>query len=289
MFPDGVFHTGRPDSLFGRPAAAGKVHPRRGISIKDRSMQPGSDGKTSPGSPFRPPPAVIWNNMVDAGRAFAQSRFDSGPPARTRPRQTDLIKLKNSSGADRARGEILKIEGTILTEQDAEEIWLDGVEPTTECRFGILKEPSVSGEINQAQVSGVCLAMVNIIDVDHTFASAEDEEYVLQSGESGSVEILYAPDGTGEKECVVRFGGMPRLMGTLTEDLTAPTDGLTAPTTAVVAIWQYVGGTSAPREFEESAREVTITNRDTSLTAGEGVFIRIEWVSGEWVPYWVGC
>lgn len=252
-------------------------------------MQPGSDGKASPGSPFKPPPAVLWNNMVDAGRAFADSRLSGGTPARNRPRPTDILKLKNSSGADRAKGEILKIDGTILTDQDGESIWLDGKAPTDECRFGILKEPSVSGEINEAQVSGVCLAKVDIIDADHTFAYAADGDYVLQSGESGPVEILYAPSGTGEKECVVRFGGIPRLMGTLDGALTAPTSPLTAPTTAVVSIWQYVGGTSGPREFEVSSRNVTITNRDPSLTADAGVFVRIEHVSGEWVPYWVGC
>lgn len=146
--------------------------------------------------------------MIDAGQAFAGARFDSGPPARTRPRPTDLIKLKNSSGADRAKGEILKIEGTILTTQDAESIWLDGIAITAECRFGVLKEPSVSGEISEAQVSGVCLALVNITDEEHTHAIAESGEYVAQSGAAGPLEILYAPGGTGEKECVVRFVGV---------------------------------------------------------------------------------
>lgn len=162
-------------------------------------------GKASPGSPFKPPPAVIWNNMIDAGQAFVNGKLDSGPPEATRSRATDLIKLRNSSGADRAKGEILKIDGAVLTTVNEEFMWLDGIAVTTGCRFGILKEPAPDESIVTAQVSGVCMATVNVTDASHTFASPSTS-HVLQSGTSGPIEILYAPDGTGELSCVVRFG-----------------------------------------------------------------------------------
>lgn len=170
-------------------------------------MAADSTGKASPGSPFRPPPATIWNNMVDAGRAFADGQLSSGPPGATRPRSTDTLRLKNSSGAGRRKGEILKIEGKVITDLTDESIWLDGVDVTDDCRFGILKDPAESNEVVAAQVSGMCLALVNVTDTDHTFAVAADGEHVLQSGESGPLEILFAPGGTGERECVVRFSG----------------------------------------------------------------------------------
>jgi hypothetical protein len=182
-------------------------------------MMADSTGKVTSGSPFRAPPATIWNNMIDAGQAVADEKLNSGPPGATRSRATDLLKLKNSSGAVRRKGEILKIEGKVIETVTDENIWLDGIEPTAECRFGILKSPAnmgeegdeENGEVITAQVSGVCLALVNVTDASHTFASAVDADYVLHSGTSGPLEILYAPDGTGELECVVRFCGGPGL------------------------------------------------------------------------------
>lgn len=170
-------------------------------------MAADSTGKVTPGSPFRAPPARVWNNMIDAGQAFADGRLSSGPPGSTRPRETDLLKLKNSSGAVRRKGEILKIEGKVIESVTGENIWLDGIAPTTDCRFGILKTPADVDEVVTVQVSGVCMAMVNVTDASHTFASAAGANYVLRSGTSGPLEILFAPVGTGELECVVRFAG----------------------------------------------------------------------------------
>jgi hypothetical protein len=166
-----------------------------------------SAGKVSPGSPIRAVPASIWNNMVDAGRAFADRQLSSGGPSPTRARPTDLLKLKNSSGAMRRKGEILKIGGKVIDDITDEHIWLDGVEVTDDCRFGILKEPAESDEVVTAQVSGVCIALVNVTDEEHQFAKPVEDEYVLESDGSGPLEILYAPEGTGELECVVKFSG----------------------------------------------------------------------------------
>ena len=172
-------------------------------------MTEGTEGKASSGAKFRPPPATIWNNMVDAGRAWANGRLDQPGQERIRPRETDLIKIRNDSGTARRRGEILRIKDTDrpLTDLVDEHIWLKGLEPTADGYFGILKDPAAIDGIEQLQVSGVCIALVDVTDETHTHAAAVATEYVLGSASSGPVEILYAPDGTGEKECVVRFGG----------------------------------------------------------------------------------
>lgn len=166
-----------------------------------------TEGKASSGSPFRPPPAVIWNNMIEAGRAWADGRLSNESPPPTRPRESDIIKVRNDSGAARRKGEILRIEGSALTDVVDEHIWLLGVEPTAEGYFGILKRPCETSAVESLQVSGCCLALVTISDLSHTRAKAADGSYVLESSDDGPVEILYAPDGTGEKECVVRFAG----------------------------------------------------------------------------------
>jgi hypothetical protein len=173
-----------------------------------------SEGKVSAGQDFYPPPAQIWNNMIDAGRAWADQRFSNGTPEPTRPRQTDLIKLKNTSGALRKKGEILKIDGKAIEDITSESIWLLGVQPTADCYFGILKRPAENNGIEDVHVSGVCTALVNIANVDHTRADVVAGDYVLGSSDSGPIEILYAPDlAEGQEypqelECVVRFGAV---------------------------------------------------------------------------------
>ena len=166
-----------------------------------------AEGKASPGSPFKPPAAVIWNNMVDAGRAWADSRLNGGAPNPIRPRETDIIKAKNTSGAARRLGEILRIDGKAIETVTDENKWLLGVEPTDDGYFGILKEPAAISGIASLQVSGCCMALVNVTDADHKRATSAEGEYVLQSGDDGPIEILFAPEGTGEKTCVVRFAG----------------------------------------------------------------------------------
>jgi hypothetical protein len=100
----------------------------------------------------------------------------------------------------------LVLEEAIETVTD-ENKWLLGVEPTTDGYFGILKEPADSNIVASLQVSGCCMALVNVTDADHKRATSADTDYVLQSGSNGPIEILFAPDGTGEKTCVVRFSG----------------------------------------------------------------------------------
>ncbi len=172
---------------------------------------PNSEGKASAGQPFKPPKAEIWNSMIDAGNAFRNNQLSNGVPDRTKPRQTDIIKVKNDCGQNRARGEILSLTNKAVTDLSDEHIWLIGSE-TTNCNyFGILKEPIAIDGIGDCQVSGCCMAQVDVIDVDHTCAKVAAGSYVLESSTTGPIEILYKPNGTGELECVVRFGGGPKL------------------------------------------------------------------------------
>jgi hypothetical protein len=176
-------------------------------------MQGHSDDKRSPGQPFKAPRAETWNGMVAAGNAYRAGLLSNGTPPPTRPRETDIIKLKNSSSGNRARGEILRIDGKAITDLSDEHIWLIGQAPLGDDYFGILKEPIEDGGIGRVQVSGCCMALIDIIDADHTRAKSVASEYLLESSDEGPIEILYAPSGTGELECVVRFGGSSGVVG----------------------------------------------------------------------------
>lgn len=166
-------------------------------------------GKASPGQPFKAPPAEIWNGMVDAGDAYRAARLSSGDPAPSRPRDTDIVKLRNGGSVARKRGEIMLIVRSFkaITDLSDESIWLDGATPTANGHFAILKEPIEVNSVGRAQVSGCCMALVNVTDGTHNKAKSILGSFTLQSSTDGPIDILYTPSGTGEFDCVVRFGG----------------------------------------------------------------------------------
>ena len=170
-------------------------------------MLPSND-KASPGQPFKAPPATVWNGMVDAGNAYRAGLLSNGTPERKKRFQTDVVSLLNSSGSDRARGEILRFNGKSIEELDNDFLWLVGDVPTADGFFGILREPIQDDAVGLVQVSGCCMATIDVSDTGHTYAIPVAGDYLLASADAGPIEIIYKPSGTGELECVVRFAGV---------------------------------------------------------------------------------
>lgn len=86
-----------------------------------------------------------------------------------------------------------------------------------------------------------------------------------------------------------------RYQGVLTSNLPAADSGWTGPTTATMRVYLPDPESSAdPVEFiaalnsEGDPLEITLVNRDESLEADEGAYVKAEMVNGEWSPYWVG-
>jgi len=218
--------------------------------------------------------------MIDAGRAWADARFSSSSPNPIRPRETDIIKAKNTSGASRKLGEILRVEGKAIETITAENPWLLGVEPTDTGYFGILKEPAAISGIASLQVSGCCMALVNITDEDHKRALPVDGEYVLQSGSSGPIELLYAPSGTGEKTCVVRFSnGYQEHAVILDADLAAASHALTGATSCLATICAWDSGVS---DYIETSRQITVWNHAEATSHVTDTFGIARWIDGHW-------
>jgi hypothetical protein len=250
-----------------------------------------SEGKVSPGDIFQPPPAAIWNNMVDAGRAWADQRFSNSTPEPTRPRQTDLIKLKNNSEAPRKKGEILKIDGKAIEDITGESIWLLGVEPTADCRFGILKYPAdgseEAGDVVDCHVSGACIARVNVTNEFHTHAVAVDGEYLLQSSFGGGVEILFAPPIPEEDEypqeldCVVRFADRHTMLAVILDAaLTAATHALTGASSCLATICEWNTDTD---QYAESTHQITVWNHSESKSYDDDTFGIAKFIQGHWL------
>jgi hypothetical protein len=247
-------------------------------------MQNGnSEGKVSPGQPFSAPKAEIWNSMVDAGNAHRTDRLSTDTPERTRPRQSDVIKLKNSSGAARSRGEILRINGKAVTDLSDEHIWLIGSAPTALGVFGVLKEPIENGSVGPVQVAGCCIAMVDVVNADHTRARSIAASYVLESASDGPIEILYKPSGTGELECVVRFGDTPAII------ILTPSGGIPARSGTTVGKANCTVYTiSASDVLTSTGVSVSVVNLAAAAVAGS-VYGQAKRAGGRWVIDYEEC
>jgi hypothetical protein len=100
---------------------------------------------------------------------------------------------------------VLKICGAAITTVTDEHKWLAGATTDAEGCFAILKQPLAGGGIGPAQVSGVCMAWVQVNNESHNRAGLLDGQTVLRSATTGQCEILYKEPGIGERFCVVRI------------------------------------------------------------------------------------
>lgn len=125
------------------------------------------------------------------------------------------VDVKNDSGGDLGEFEVLGISGVGITHADNAPsfksiVIFTGTTPTTTDhagKFVITAEPIASGKIGKAFAQGVFPAQVNIVTVGDKWCDVKDSDATqLQSGASGSAQILYAPASTGKQWCLIRVG-----------------------------------------------------------------------------------
>jgi hypothetical protein len=154
-----------------------------------------------------PRSASLWNNIIDSANDFAMRRLGSGGGSVGSLVSTDIVKIRNSSGAAIRQGELLEISGFLLTDLVRDSLWFEGDVPNSVRPFGIALQDMPIDTIDRCQVSGVCIALVNVSDDGHGYAEVVSGDAVLHSTGTGPVRILYKPAGTGEKVCAVLLGG----------------------------------------------------------------------------------
>lgn len=169
--------------------------------------------KVQPGAPLRIP-AAAYNAFIDAAVEMRNRRFDRSSTQNSQS-DTQTILVRNDSGEDRDRFEVLGIDAPIIDPDDNSQAFTDrialcGVVPHEDGhqgRFVILAEPLATGKIGRAWVAGVCVTKVDVRDAAHGFADIADGEMGhLQSSTSGAATILWKPDGIGIQWAVIRFG-----------------------------------------------------------------------------------
>src|SRR5262245_10332354 len=111
------------------------------------------------GDPLRIP-AAVYNRLLDSLEGAGPSQ-GAGTPG-VAARSPTVVKVRTSSGADRAQFEVLGLAGPLVTPASRlasfrEQVTFDGVLPAAghAGKFAVLLEPVPQGGIGRAVVAGV--------------------------------------------------------------------------------------------------------------------------------------
>src|SRR3972149_5574096 len=150
--------------------------------------------KVKPGDPLVIP-AVAYNTFVDAARDYIARQQDQGQSARRGSRHSGIVLVRNDSGSDRSRFDVLGVAGAVFdpsTDLDAFKNCpaLSGVTPSASShtgRFVVPLEPMSAGAIGPAMASGVCPVRVQVDDATLQLADVKDGDATcLKTSRTGS-------------------------------------------------------------------------------------------------------
>lgn len=162
-------------------------------------------------------PATAYNAFIDAARDFRERTAGLGQGAQRAFQQASIILVRNDSGADRARFDVLGLDAPVISPADNEDAFknqvvLGGVMPLAgacEGRFVVLAEPIAASGIGRAFAAGVCPARIDVPNEDHDWRFADLGDGVagnLVVHTRGTATILWRAGGTGLQWAVVRLG-----------------------------------------------------------------------------------
>lgn len=178
----------------------------------------------SRGSPVKS--AGFYHDAIDIIGAFKRGELGKVGQATGLEGAFTVVKLRNETGGDRDRGHVLQLGEYLLDEVDFRYPWFEGnqvAEPAWS-KYAILLEPAPQDELVRAQMSGICMAVVDVGHVDHRYAYPRSGQSKLKSGVCGPIEILHTPEGTGDRELFVRLDvTIPEIIGKLTDDVSENT------------------------------------------------------------------
>lgn len=125
------------------------------------------------------------------------------------PPKFDIVKVRNNTGGNLRRGEVVELSTFLLATLEQEYRWFAGVTPDlTHAAWGITIKPIPATDIDDVLCVGVCIAHVLIVDESHQYANRVSGSTVLRSAASGPVKIVAKPTGgtpPEERECVVQL------------------------------------------------------------------------------------
>lgn len=151
--------------------------------------------------------AGFQNTLVDIVDWWRQNALGKGRASNPSSTPTDVIKVKNITGSDRQAGQVLEVGTPLLTTLDRRRLWFnaDAISHATRRSYCILKRPIPSGEIDEAHISGGCVAKVDIQATTDRYAYVEASSYNLKSGSNGQFRLLGPLTSTGVQDVAVIF------------------------------------------------------------------------------------
>lgn len=172
-----------------------------------------------PGQRLEGIPHKAWNAFVEAARyAKGQQRSLGRNAVRDVP-QTGIVRVKNCSGEDRDRFDVLGIDEVFPQPADNPSRFkvgpvLHGVTPDKEkhCgRFVVLLEPAKNNKIVSACITGITVARLHVGEDEDWLQSADIEDGKaehLKARVQGSAKILWREEGEGTVWAVVRLSNV---------------------------------------------------------------------------------
>ncbi len=255
--------------------------------------------------------AQLWNAMIDAAQANQKSKHGQAIASLTTTRSTTIVRIKNETGTNLARGSILGLDGPIFTPADTNldifwrEVCFRGIAPTLaqhRRRYAVILQAALGdssgygydsgGQIVMAAIAGVCPVQIDVLDVSHDYANITDGDSTkLTSSRHGHARILwregegstgYEPGygygyDTGLQWAIVMLGvtGSSGAVGRASGNI-SPRSGSTYGTGTVHLYHSNAGSEDGPIETID-----VLNASETTFSSGNGIddgmYCSIEW------------
>lgn len=168
--------------------------------------------KVRPGDPVAIS-AAVWNDVLDAAAAAKNSRrAGAGIPDGL---DIGVVRVKNDTGGDLERFAAIAVDegigvspaNNLLAFQNEPPVLVGGTWEG-EGAWLVLQEPVPDGKIGRGMLFGVTPAQVDISEEGHWFAVpvTDSAAGAIRSAGSGTARILWKPQGTGLKWCLLHVG-----------------------------------------------------------------------------------
>lgn len=211
------------------------------------------------GNPFKPVASGDtfaakrdWlNEVTRAAQAYRQSRSNLDAGSRASNIKEGLILVGNNSGQDIMQGQVLGISDIFWGPVDNLNEFLfnfalygDMPDSSSIGNFVVARGPIAKNAIGQCYAFGICPVRVKVGSMSDQWADAVSGQLYLQSGSSGSAQILYLSSDAltdGTNWALIRFPAAAPAPGNFMVNLTQTGGSNGNKTTA--ATWTYTAKT----------------------------------------------
>jgi hypothetical protein len=162
-----------------------------------------------------------WEAVGDAFKKGQLAALTGGAPNRT-----GRILVRNNTGSDLARFNIVGLGGPIITPTISEPMFCDGIAlqgvtpetPTHNGLFAVVQTPLASGQVGEATIVGETIVKLDVVEAIHNYADITDDEVgFLTTSFTGTAKILWQDSGS-DPWAIVQLGSVPdTLLGKVTE------------------------------------------------------------------------